>query len=109
MGYTTEFTGKLKFTCEMGPDMWVSLNAILCDELIDYEVTREYDGIKWDGMEKSYDMEEKANFIIDSMKKDYPQFGLQGSLGAVGEDPGDVWVLSIGPDGRAVRKAFGGL
>lgn len=119
MGYTTEFKGRLKFTCEMSSDMYALLDSILNEthlyflvegplHNIDYKVTKEYDGIEWNGMEKSYDMVEKANLILDLMQREYQQFGFQGSLDAAGEDRFDVWVLSIGQDGRAVRSDCSG-
>jgi len=37
------------------------------------------------------------------MKKEYPEFGLEGKLVAQGEDFDDRWVLSI-ENGKAIKK-----
>ncbi len=116
MGYTTEFEGTLKFITPMTGESLAYLNEILgCDpddkpefkrsaelSYIQYELTKDFTGIKWDGGEKFYHAENACNFIIENMKEKYPDFGLEGELLAQGEEVGDVWKLAI-VDGKAVR------
>jgi hypothetical protein len=117
MGYSTEFRGELKIknaTLPMvkklktflGQDIrehkeWIN-RTVPCEwsnnkqrELtyIDFELTEEMDGIRWDGAEKFYDAVEKVNFITANMKKDFPDFEFEGELLAQGEEFDDRWKL----------------
>ncbi len=125
MGYTTNFQGALKFTGETTPAVLAELNKYIgkdrreigySDDSIyeggkygnywyhfDYELTSEFDGIMWNGSEKSYCMEDIANWLIDKMKQKFPDFGLSGEMQASGEDYDDRWLLKI-VDGRAVHE-----
>ena len=117
MGYNTEFKGVLKFKhdptvgqikklktyfgedCRDHPE-WVEAKGMT---YIDYRVTQDMDGIEWDdNTEKSYEMVEKLNFVINEMRKEYPNFDLEGELFAQGEDIGDVWYLRM-VDGQAME------
>lgn len=42
------------------------------------------------------------NLIIDEVKKEFPDFGLTGTMIAQGEDADDTWAINI-VDGRAAR------
>jgi hypothetical protein len=125
MGYTTNFQGALKFKKELtvpelaymqkflGEDLRDSPELMKltpqkdgeitnCQYCIDLEVTKNYDGLQWDGAEKSYNMETQVNFLIALMKKKYPGFGLTGYMNAQGEDIEDRWRLEM-QDGKAVK------
>lgn len=123
MGYTTEFQGELLFTCPMSTEMLDFLGLFLWqdrrdigldgDDLykrgygsywyhIDYEFNDDQTGIRWNGAENSYDMEHIANFLIDTMREKFPEFGLAGEMRAQGEEQQDRWILAI-RDGRAVQ------
>lgn len=123
MGYSTNFKGELKFTSPISSEALGYLNGFLSkdrrdiglgdDSLyakgygsywyhIDYELLDDFSGIKWNESEKSYDMDGIANFLIDTMKEKFPDFGLTGKLVAQGEDIDDRWELTI-KDGRAVK------
>jgi len=117
MGYSTEFIGELLFTKELKASEIVKIKSFLGRDCrahpewnakhltyIDLELTDNLSGLKWDGSEKTYDLVEKVNLIIDMMKKDYPDFGLNGSLLAQGEDITDRWMLSIDENGKAVQN-----
>lgn len=130
MGYSTEFKGELKFTKPLTSTALGHLNAFLDkdrrdigldgDEMytngygtywehIDYVLLDDFSGIQWNGAEKSYDMEHIANFLIDTMKEKFPDFGLTGKMVAQGDDPDDRWELVI-KDGYAVKvKADGSV
>jgi hypothetical protein len=118
MGYSTEFTGVLKFTKELtipqlrklqsfcGADVrnhpeWIK-NPNQSYYYIQYEVTKELDGLQWDGGEKFSYPVETLNLIIDNMRAEWPDFGLEGELVAQGEDTTDRWWLRI-KKGKAVQ------
>lgn len=119
MGYTTEFQGALLFDSEISVNALKKLKTYFGEDqrdhpewelpkddwwnYIDLELTKEWDGIKWDGAEKSYDMVGQVNFLLREMKKEYPDFGFKGEMLAQGEEIGDVWKLVI-EDGVAVKK-----
>ena len=83
MGYSTEFIGELLFTKELKASEIVKIKSFLGQDCrnhpewnakqltyIDLEFTDDFTGLKWDGSEKTYDLVEKVNLIIDIMKKD---------------------------------------
>ena len=108
MGYDTTFKGRLNFTGEIGPKQLVLLEEILGEDCRDHDewdsgdlthmdfcLTDDYEGIEWSGSEKSYDMVEKVNFIIQFMNEKGSGFWLEGEMEAQGEDPDDKWILFI--------------
>ncbi len=118
MGYTTRFTGELKFTKELTASQLAHLKTILGEDVrdhreweiregedglyyIQFELTDKFDGIQWDGSEKFYGATTAANVVIREMRKVMPDFGLSGQLLAQGEDADDHWILRVGPDGYA--------
>lgn len=116
MGYSTEFAGELRFTTELTTSQLVKLKSFLGEDCrnhpewnrsdltyIDLELTSNFSGLRWDGSEKTYDLTEKVNLIIEEMQKDYPEFGLEGSILAQGDDSGDRWSLII-ENGKAVSR-----
>lgn len=122
MGYTTKFQGTLKFTHELTMPQLKRLSAVLgedtddhpewidyadCGQLsyIQWELTKDFDGIQWDGHEKFYHAVNSVNFLIAYMREDDLMFGLAGELLAQGEDPRDRWILAIDPvTRRAVKR-----
>jgi hypothetical protein len=118
MGYSTDFEGELKFTTELTAPALAKLNSMLGEDCrdhpelaaedlnyIDLELNDDFSGIKWNGAEKTRGMVECVNLIIREMRKQYPNFGLQGAMLAQGEDIKDRWQLTIGPDGLAHKEA----
>lgn len=116
MGYTTTFKGELKFSTDLTSKQLGKLKSFLGEDCrehpewggrdltyIDLELLEDFSGIKWDGSEKTYDLVDKVNLIIKQMRKDYPEFGLEGKLAAQGEDSDDRWFLLI-QDGKAVKE-----
>jgi hypothetical protein len=115
MGYTTTFKGVLKFKKELTTSALGKLSTFLGEDCrdhpewgathltyIDLQLTKDFQGLEWDGSEKTYELEEKVNLLIEQMQKDFPDFALEGELSAQGEEPQDRWTLSI-QDGEAVR------
>ena len=115
MGYSTEFRGELKFTTDLTAKQLGKVKSFLgqdCREhpewnkqnltYIDLELLDDFSGLKWDGSEKTYDLVEKVNLIIDELQKEYPEFGLTGKLMAQGEDIEDRWWLQI-VNGKAIE------
>lgn len=116
MGYTTTFKGELKFTKELTATQLAKLKTYLGEDCrnhaewgrtdlsyIDLELLNDFSGLCWDGSEKTYDLEDKINLIIDQMRIEYPDFGLQGKLLAAGEEAEDRWWLIV-ENGVAIRK-----
>lgn len=116
MGYTTTFKGELKFTKELTATQLAKLKTYLGEDCrnhaewgrtdlsyIDLELLKDFSGLCWDGSEKTYDLEDKINLVIDQMRIEYPDFGLQGKLLAAGEEAGDRWWLIV-ENGVAIRK-----
>lgn len=115
MGYSTDFYGTLKFTEDLTGSQLAYLKTFFGEDpgdhpewikpdsnygYLQYELTKDFSGIEWDGSEKFYYAVEACNLIIANMKAKYPLFGLTGSLEARGEEVGDVWTLAI-IDGKA--------
>ncbi len=118
MGYTTQFDGSLKFNREMTEPELAFIKSMFWLEgdysapwihphgkphYIQLELTKDNDGIQWDGSEKFYDAVEAVNFIIDNAKRQITDFALSGQLLAQGEEVGDIWRLKIDGDGFAKR------
>jgi hypothetical protein len=109
MGYSTKYTGKLKFKTELSIPQLKVLESLLGKKVgdcyVDLEITKDYDGLQWDGSEKSNDMDEQINAIIKEMRKRFPEFGLIGSMKAQGEDFDDRYHIIINnTDGMAIIK-----
>ncbi len=117
MGYTTEFTGILKFKKEPSASELAYLSKFLGEDIrehsewlnpdkahyyIQYAIADDYTGIEWDGGEKFYDAEGCVNLIIANMQIKYPDFGFDGELLAQGEDYDDRWILRM-VNNKAVR------
>lgn len=124
MGYSTTFKGKLTFKKELKAGQITHLNKFLHQDRrdigfesdfdayesddehwyhIDLELLDDFSGIKWNGAEKTYDMENIVNFIIRQMKKEYPDFELEGKLNAQGEKFDDRWELVM-KNGKAIKN-----
>jgi len=67
------------------------------------KLTDDFTGVEWNGAEKTYSMEKLVNVLICEMRKQWPDFGLTGSMAAQGEGVEDRWTLEIGDDGFARR------
>lgn len=121
MGYSTSFSGELKFTKELKASELAELNKFLGEDCrdhkewkntsgigdlsyIDLKLTKDFSGLEWDNGEKSYNMVEKVNLVIENMKIKYPDFGLSGEFLAQGEDIGDVWRLVMEDNVAYERK-----
>jgi len=114
MGYTTRFTGTLKFKNELTIQQLIKLKEYFDTDsrkhpewgpqafnYIDLELAKDASGLQWDGSEKTYGMVEAVNFIITEMQKEFPDFSLTGSMLAQGEEIGDIWRLIINENGIA--------
>lgn len=120
MGYTTEFEGTLYFTEELTIPQLKRLGEILGEDsrdhkewvkysagdtgYIQWEITPDYKGLKWDGNEKFYHSVNAVNLIIAYMRDEFPTFGLKGQLLAQGEDIKDRWFLTINKNGVAIQE-----
>ena len=114
MGYSTNFDGELKFKKELTGSQLAHLKTFLGadrreigfgednspyesdDEYwyhIDLGLTDDFSGLKWNGAEKTYDLDCIINFITKQMRKKYKDFELIGDLTAQGEEFDDRWKL----------------
>lgn len=108
MGYTTTFKGELKFTTDLTAKQLSKVKSFLDEDCrehpewgrtdltyIDLEISSDFSGLKWNGAEKTYDLAEKINLITEQMQKEFPEFGLEGSLLAQGEEIDDRYAIVI--------------
>ena len=123
MGHNTSFEGVLKFESEATSSQLAHLNTFLGKDRreigfekdadvytsteeywygIDLKLTEEFDGIKWNGMEKTYNLDYIINFILKQMRKKWPEFNLTGDLYAK-SDYNDRFLIKM-VDGKAVRE-----
>lgn len=115
MGYSTKFQGTLTFTKEASASQLAHLTTILGEDCrdhpewgakdlyhIDLELTDDFSGLRWNGTEKTYEMEKLVNVVIGLMRKKWPDFGLSGQFSAQGDEIEDRWVLVM-KDGLAVK------
>lgn len=117
MGYSTKFDDELRFTHELTAPQLAALNAMFGEDCrdhpewdsgkglyyIDLELNEGFSGIRWNGAEKTYDMDKLVNVVIHEMRKVVSDFGLTGQLLAQGESAEDRWALVIGEDGLASK------
>lgn len=115
MGYTTIFQGELKFVNELSASELAYMKQYLGEDCrdhpewkktldnyyVDLEFNDDFSGIRHNDAEKTYNMVEVINFIINEMKKKKPDFMLVGKMLAQGEDIDDRWELII-KDGEAI-------
>lgn len=116
MGYSTSFTGSLKFASEPTTKQLAKLNAMFGEDCrdhpewnakglyyVDLKLTEDFTGIEWNGAEKTYELDKIINVVIGEMRKEFPGFSLIGTLFAQGEDADDRWQLVVGDDSIARR------
>lgn len=116
MGYSTQFKGELKFKSELTATQLAKVKS-MCGEdcrdhpewnapyyYIDLELTDDFSGLRWNGAEKTYDLDKLVNVVTAEMRKEWPDFALTGELHAQGDEMEDRWVLKINEDGIAERK-----
>lgn len=112
MGYNTEYKGKLNFTCGPTTYMLNALEDILgqdCREhkwrlyskpdkeltFIDLELNEEKDALIWNESEKSYDMADKIELVVQLMQDNGFDFGLYGEFECQGEDMDDRYFIVV--------------
>lgn len=115
MGYSTDFAGVLTFKNVLNAPQIARLSDVLGADIrdlpedvtkffkeahfedyhIDLEFTSEFDGLKWNGCEKTHGMVQAINGIILYMKHLYPDFGLEGEMVAQGERIKDRWKIKM--------------
>ncbi len=108
MGYTTQFKGELKFKTDLTVPQLKELSKWMGEDCpgasyIKFEITKEMDGIKWDGSEKFYQAVEAVNWLTDHMREQWPDFAFTGELLAQGEEFEDRWRLSVDESGWASK------
>ncbi len=120
MGYSIDYTGELKFNRELTGSELAKVKKWLGEDIrdhnpstaiagywhhIDLELLEDFSGLKWDGSEKSGEMQYIVNFLVDEVRADgVSDFGLTGVMDAQGEEIGDVWRLEFDADGVAQRR-----
>ena len=109
MGYTTKFTGDLRFTRELTASQLAKVASYFAEDCrkhpewdppefasyIDLELTKDFRGLRHDGSEKSSLSPEMVTMLIRLLSRDIPHFGLSGELQAQGDDVEDRWILRM--------------
>jgi len=117
MGYSTDFTGELKFAGEMTGPMFAKVKSMLQEDLRDhpewgprgdcyymqFELLKDFSGIEWDGGEKFYGAVDAVNILTRVLRETWPEFGFTGQLNAQGEQFDDRWVLAM-EEGIAIKR-----
>lgn len=101
MGYNTQYRGTLEFTKPLTIDELNHLETILDEDVrshpewtdipkrecyyIDLELAPKKTGLKYNGSEKSYGMHHQLQVVLNEMRKQFPEFGLKGTLKAKDE------------------------
>lgn len=118
MGYSTDFKGELKFSRELKASELAKLTTILGEDCRDHpewqadtdlyyvnlELLPDFSGLRWDGCEKTNDLDRYVNLILKLMRQDVRDFGLEGKMLAQGEDIDDRWEFTVKPYGIAERR-----
>lgn len=118
MGYNTSFRGVLRFKNDPTTKQLAKLHTFFGEDCrshpewnagqyasyIDLRLTKDLDGIEWNGAEKTYGLTDSVNVIVHGMRKEWPDFALDGTLIAQGDDFDDRWALVIGDDGMASEQ-----
>jgi hypothetical protein len=117
MGYSTRFTGELRFKEELTARQVAALTQMFAEDCrdhpeweapglyyVDLEFNEDFTALRWNGAEKTYDLHLIVNVVIAQMRKRWPGFALDGTLIAQGEDIEDRWALVIGEDGLAQKQ-----
>lgn len=119
MGYSINWEGSLRFVSELTNRELAHLSAYFGEDVRDHpdwgldrwddfthlnlKLTPEFDGVEWDGSEKTNGMANMINFLIQEMQKIKPDFGLEGVMQGQGEEWGDKRVIRF-IDGKAVEQ-----
>lgn len=121
MGYYTKFKGVFKIEPELKATQLAHLKQFLGEDFrdhpdwikneyyhnlhysIDLQLTDDFSGLEWDGMEKSQEMVAQVNYIISQMRDICPEFKLSGKFIAQGENIQDSWELIIDETGWAKK------
>lgn len=119
MGYSTDYTGVLLFNQIITGPMLARLGKILGEDMrehpevkvvgdfchLDLEVVCDYSGLKWNGAEKSYAMDDQIKTVINHMQEEYPDFMVYGTLACQGEEASDRYDLSV-EGGEITRQEY---
>lgn len=118
MGYSTEFKGEFKFSRELLSSELMEIKKFFGEDCrehpewkrvgdyfyyINLKFNDDFSGIRWDGSEKTGDLTDYINLIIDNV--DIKDFLLTGKMLAQGEDIDDRYEIHI-ENGRAVKKSI---
>lgn len=119
MGYSTDIHGVLKFKVPPTVEVLACINEISgqlprdlqdiqnpdnAKSYIQWELTKDFKGIKWDDGEKFYDIVETMNLLIATCRTIQPDFELEGEMLCQGEDIKDRWKLLLNEKGFAYRQ-----
>lgn len=126
MGYSTNFTGALKFKNELSAKHIAYMKKFLGEDRreigyeddkkayatggsywyhLDIELTEELDGLQWNGSEKTYDMPHLINFVLTRMIEKFPDFdfSMTGKIAAQGQEVDDRWEVVFEKE-KAIKR-----
>jgi hypothetical protein len=115
VGYSTSFTGELKFKKEATSKQLAELKKFLDQDRrqigfeddsvyetdneywyhIDLEFNDDFSGVRWNEAEKTYCLEHIVNFLTKQMRKKWKDFEFVGEMSAQGEEYDDRWTLKM--------------
>lgn len=107
MGYSTDFTGELKLRPATTVQELRKLRELFDldrdamralgygDGHVDLELTDDLNAIRWNGAEKTRGMDMAVTMLVKETRKQFPEFTLNGTLQAQGEDADDRWDLVV--------------
>lgn len=112
MGYSTKFQGILKFSHPLTSGELKTLSTLLKEDVRDHPEWGEHEfyyidlcfddsmtGLIWTGAEKTYNMDDIINFVLQKMRESHPTFGLYGIFKAQGEDIDDRYFIVVDEHG----------
>ena len=108
MGYNTDFNGEIKITPKLTQKQMDFISKMFGDMRdFDPEMAKKLDltwfnlefntegNLQWDGGEKTYDMQEKIQYLIDKTIEKWPELQFNGEMQADGEETDDNWILKV--------------
>jgi len=104
MGYNTKYIGELKIENELTIKQLKLLKRVL-DRIsnIDLELTEDMDGLVHNGAEKSYDLDNQINSIVEEMKREFSDFKISGEIEAI-EDFGHRYKIVMENNKALIRS-----
>lgn len=129
MGYNTEFKGEILFNQELTNKQLAEVKKFLGEDCrdhpewkatkyvckgvldtydmeltyVDLEFNDDFTGLRWNGAEKTYFMENLLEMLITNMREVIPDFGFTGVMNAQGEELEDRYTITFDKTGWPIK------